>query len=627
MEVKEKIKKILKSDNIEKISKYKDTTLTNIFLELLDDEMNDFSYDDSDIDYLDYVVKKLPSLIEKHQKVSKADEKLKIIHQKIKTYLVQKPGNLDKTNHNYKILKNMINDIEMIQMSILYDYVQKYEGSKYELIDYIIFETNNISLFNDALNRFPFLVNYFDKNGKNLIVSVTDAYIDAVNNYENAGIDSIIFYDQVIESIFNSKEFMFDPIDKQTILKKIRESLKSMDVEKEKKTFYFNTLTERINENKIEMNDSYLEYKFNIRTEFNESINSEVRQIVNNYSISKDRRIIDDYILSFDGENTKEIDDALSVKILDNGNILLGVHIADPLDLIDENSIIFDEAAKRTTSIYLSDKSIPMFPPELSTNLVSLTQKNYRPATSYYFEFDKNGYVVKSNFVKSVIKVNRNMSYSDFNKISKMNSNDELKKTVDNLSLVSNILQRYYNVDPLYEKINRSSNNITNTNIIGSSSGEKVVESSMIFTNQMVAKYFADRNLPFIFRNHCVDPDLLIQLDKLKKRIKNEHGDKDAYLKYIDMVTNLYPKALYDVECKGHQGLNIDYYSHVTSPLRRLADVIALICLDRLYFNVPTKESKEEVRKLVLVHSNNINTNRNSKEKYAIEHEKLRKVA
>ena len=91
------------------------------------------------------------------------DEKLKLIHQKIKTYLVQKPGNLDKTNHNYKILKNMINDIEMIQMSILYDYVQKYEGSKYELIDYIIFETNNISLFNDALNRFPFLVNYFDK--------------------------------------------------------------------------------------------------------------------------------------------------------------------------------------------------------------------------------------------------------------------------------------------------------------------------------------------------------------------------------------------------------------------------------------------------------------------------------
>ena len=119
---------------------------------------------------------------DKHKLVH-AEDQLKLIHQKMKTYLVQKPGNIEKTNHNYKLLKNMINNIELIQMSILYDYTDKYDGSKYKLLDYILFDLKNISVFNDALNRFPYLVNYFDKNDKNIILSVCEEYIKEVMNY------------------------------------------------------------------------------------------------------------------------------------------------------------------------------------------------------------------------------------------------------------------------------------------------------------------------------------------------------------------------------------------------------------------------------------------------------------
>lgn len=624
MEIKDKIRENLKSGNLEGLNSYRDTALGNLLLEILSEDISSFSYEKKEnIDYLDTLIKLLPKYIKRNSKKGKTDERLKEIHQKIKTFLVQKPGYIEKTNHNYKMLKNMINEIEVIQMSILYDYIDKYKGSIYELINFIIFEHKDIAVFNDALNRFPFLVNYFDKDNKNLIVSVTDEYIKEVLNYtESRGIDNIIYYDQVINNILKSKRFRFDVIDKQTILKNVKDALLNIDDEKARKTFYLNTLIEKLNGNEVKEDMSFLTYKYNIKTDFDAAIKSETRKIISNYSIDKSRTSVDDYILSFDGEDAKEIDDALSIKILDNGNIILGVHIADPTDLIDENSIIFEEAAARTTSIYLSDKSYSMFPEELGTNLISLLEKKSRPAISYYFEFDKNGILINSNYLKSIIEVNKNLTYDDFNRILLMNGDDKLKNSIDNLSYISSILQRYYNVDPLYKTVNRESKNITSTNIVGSSNGEKVVESSMIFTNQMVSKYFYDNNLPFIFRNHNINKSELAKLDKLKYKIQEENNSEE-YLRYIEMVKNLYPKAKYDIECKGHEGLGIKYYSHITSPLRRMADVIGLICLEKLYFNSPTEENKKMVRKLVLKHSKSINDKRNSIEKFSSEYEEL----
>lgn len=620
-----RIVKILIESDVQKLEKYNKKGLANAFLDILENEMSDFSYF-KDIDYLNTLFNLLPKYLEVNNSKSRSYEKLKLIHQKMKTYLVQKPGDIDKTNHNYRLLKNLIYKIELIQMSILYDYCDKYEESVYELIDYIIFDLKNISVFNDALNRFPYLVNYFDKNGKNLIVSICEKYINEVLNYtEESGIDNIIYFDEIINNILNSEKFMFDVVDKQTILKKINDSYSNIKNEKEIKTFYLNSLVEQIKGETIEKDISYLEYKFNINYNFNEAINSEVRKIVSNYSISKDRKEIDDYILTFDGEDAKEIDDALSVKILENGNILLNVYIADPTDIIDFDSIIFEEALKRTTSIYLSDRTYSMFPEIISTDLMSLKERNYRPAITYSFEFDKNGNLVNYNFIKSIINVNRNMTYDDFNKILKLDDNSNLSKTVHNLNVVSQILQRYYHKDPLYEKVNRVENNITNTNIIGNTCGEKVVESSMIFTNYMVAKFFSDNNLPFVYRNHYFNKETLTMLEKLKKRIIKEGNDKE-YSKYIDIIKNMYPKALYEVENKGHYGLGVPCYGHVTSPLRRGADPLGIRCLNEFYFNDYNEEKIKTITKLVLKHTKSINTTRSSTEKFSKEYELLKKM-
>ena len=246
----ERILNILKLGDIDKLSKYSKKSLSTSLLNILEDQMNNFTYE-CDMDYLVNLFNILPEYIKEFNNKSTAYERLKLIHQQMKTYLVQKPGNIDKTNHNYKLLKNMINKVELIQMSILYDYIDKYEGSKYKLIDYIIFDLKNISVFNDALNRFPYLVNYFDKNDKNLIVSLCDSYIDEVLNYtKENGIDNIIYYDEVIRNILKSDKFIFDIVDRQTILKKIKDSLKEVKKEKNRKVFYLNSLIEMINGDK-----------------------------------------------------------------------------------------------------------------------------------------------------------------------------------------------------------------------------------------------------------------------------------------------------------------------------------------------------------------------------------------
>ena len=613
----EKIKNIIKSGNLEGLNKYNSNTIGNSCMEILAEEIANFNYD-KDIDYLDTLIKLIPIHLKKNKKV--LDEKLKQIHQQIKTYLVQKPGNIEKTNHNYKFLKNLINNIELIQISILYDYIDKYDGPLYQFLDYIIFDLKNISIFKDTLQRFPHLVNYFDENNKKIIVSVIDKYIEEVMNYDKEkGRDDILYYDDVINCIINSPKFIFDIIDKQTILKKIKQNLKEIKKDKNKKTFFLNILLEKVMGQEEENDLEYLEYKYGINSLFSVAVKSEVKKIINNYTIDKDRAIIDDYILSFDGEDAKEIDDALSIKILDNNHLLLGVHIADPMAIVDKDSIIFDEATKRTTSIYLSDRTYSMFPKELSEDLISLNEGSYRPAISYYFEFDENGKFIKDEFIKSVIQVDRNMTYNDFNHILSMNSNDKLNETVKKLNMASNILQNYYRKDPLYERVNRTTRNITNTNIIGITNGERVIEATMIFTNHRVAVYFEEKGLPFSFRNHVIESEQQKELNRIEQYILNEKYNEEVK----KLLKHIYPKAEYSIISKGHHGLNIKPYSHITAPARRNNDNNNIICLYKFYFDEYTDEDIEKYKSFLLKRVKRDNAIRPTIEKFSSKYENL----
>lgn len=616
MDKKNVVLNLLKNNNLEGLKRINKNTVLNTILDILDEDLDKIDYEE-DITYLKNIVKVLPYYISTNKKHTY--NKTISIHQKIKTKLVQKPGKINKTSKVYKDLKKMINNIEVLQMSILYDCAEKYNHSKYELLEYIIFNLKNASFLDTALKKFPHLINYKDENDIHIFINILNKYIDEIMKYsESRGIDTILYYDEIINLFLRSDKLMVDIIDKQIILKRIKECLIKQKTHKHRKNFYLNTLFLELEGKEINNTLDNLEYKYKIKKEFDESVNTELRIKLDNYDTSKDRTVIDDkIILSFDGEDAEEIDDALSVERLENGNILLGVHIASPLSIINENDIIFDEASDRTSSIYLSDQAYSMFPKELSKDLISLKSGNYRNAITYYFEIDRFGNVINQKYLKSLIKVTKNMTYKEFDERLRFNDT-KIDKTINLLSLTSNYLQRYYNEDPLYNAVNRQNSNFSNTNIVGLSNGGKVIESAMIFTNYMVSKYFKDNNLPFIYRNHIIDEDSKQKLEEIKINL-NEYN----YSKYIDVINNIYPKAYYDLNNQGHEGLGLSNYCHITSPLRRFADIIATLCLEKFYFNKYDENDIEQTKILILKNSSKINKKRNSIEKFSKEYENL----
>lgn len=628
------VDKILKEDGEIVDLNCSKSKMRNLLLTLIENKVDNFNYNSKySYNYLLKIFDYFPYYFQINFEDKKEFYlKVKVIRNKIKNLLVQKPGHISKNSAHFQFLKNLIDNLETVSLSLLYDYVDKYDGSKYDFINFLVFEVKRINLFEDALKRFPHIVNFETKEKKPLIDSVIEKYLEELSIYtenkELNTIDEVIYYDEILKLLFSSKELDFNVVEKRKWLSRINNLLNNVDnskfnnLTKQKYIFFLNDLCNSIQGiNNFDL--EYLKYKYDVKSGFNQSINIECQRLIQNDKVDNKRKFIDDeIILTFDGEGAKEIDDALSIKILDNGNYLLGVHIADPSYFVSNNSIIYDEAKRRTTSIYLSDMTVPMFPSPISSNFASLLEGKRRPATSYYYELSKDGEVIDFKFYKSYIQIYKNMTYHEFNVILEHGCQDlNIYESIIKLSNIQPLLSRYYHVDPFYEKVNRSSNNITDTNIIGRSLSEKVVEGAMIFNNHMVASYFFNRGLPFIYRVHAINSEEMAKIDQFSKSISLEEKDS-KYSKYIGIIKNIYPKAIYSLENNGHFGLNLSSYSHITSPLRRFPDVVARECLERLYFNSYSHkdiyEMQEELDKTIKT----INQKRLSLEIFSINYEK-----
>lgn len=575
---------------------YSNSKMRNLMLDLLENKIDNFNYySKSNYEYMLNIFEYFPYYFGRNFEHKKEFYiRIKSMINKIHTLLVEKPGNVNKSSNNFKFLKNLIDNLETISLSLLYNYGENYKGSKYEFINYLVFDVKRLCLFEDALKRFPYIVNYEDAKGCSLIDNVIEKYLSELDKYcENNKlnlIDNLIYYDEILKLLLKSEKLNFDMEKRNNWIKFIYKRIEYIDdlkfnsLTKQKYIFYLNDLCNLIN-NDFNSSLEYLEYKYDINCHFNQSINFECGRINNLNKNSNLKKLKDEVILTFDGEGAKEIDDALSIKILENGNYLLGIHIADPLFFVNNNSIIFDEAKRRTTSIYLSDLTIPMFPKIISSEKASLLEGKLTPATSYYYEISNSGEIKTLPFYKSNISVYKNMSYNDFNEILEHGYEDKaIEKSIFNFSNVQQIISKLYKTDFYYDKFNRKDSNITSTNITGNTLSEKVIESTMVLNNYMVSKYFLENNLPFIYRVHAVDKITQKKIDDFSKSI-NMDEPNSKYLKYIDVIKNIYPQAFYSIKNEGHFGLGLEAYSHITSPLRRFADILANICLNKFYFN------------------------------------------
>ena len=378
-------------------------------------------------------------------------------------------------------------------------------------------------------------------------------------------------------------------------------------------------------------------YKYNINTVFPDEVKEEVSQMPMEVLPSdlKGRRDLRDWeIFTIDGDDTKDIDDAISIKRLPNGHYELGVHIADVSYYVKENSPLDNEAMERGTSVYLVDRVIPMLPHELSNGICSLNPNVDRLAISCVMEFDDKGKRIDYQIFPSVIRSRIQMTYKKVNSILEKNIVPEgyaiYEKSLRLMADLAKILQTaiirrgYINFDINEVKILVDENcKPTEITVRESGVGEKLIESFMIAANECVATHIYFMNLPFIYRIHETPKEEKIRsflnfvsslgytitgdVSNLKpttmQRILKQLEDKPEYKILASLLLRSMQKAIYSPQNLGHYGLASSCYTHFTSPIRRYPDTTVHRLLHTYLFdgNVDMSTIRKWEEKLVYI--------------------------
>lgn len=347
-------------------------------------------------------------------------------------------------------------------------------------------------------------------------------------------------------------------------------------------------------------------YKYNINIEFPDDVKEEVSSMpmevsANEYSGRKDLRDVE--IFTIDGDDTKDIDDAISIEKMANGHFKLGVHIADVSYYVKEGSPLDNEAMERGTSVYLVDRVIPMLPHELSNGICSLNPNVDRLAISCVMEFDGTGRQINYEIFPSVIRSRIQMTYKKVNSILEKNvipeGYEQYEKSLRLMAELADILRKakdkrgYIDFDVDEAKI-LVDNDCRPVDIVlrDRGVGEKLIEDFMIAANECVATHIYFMNLPFIYRVHEVPKeekirDFLSFIGSLgyqvpgdikdvrpttMQRILKFLKDKPEFKILSSLLLRSMQKAVYKPENLGHYGLASTCYTHFTSPIRRYPD-------------------------------------------------------
>jgi len=351
-------------------------------------------------------------------------------------------------------------------------------------------------------------------------------------------------------------------------------------------------------------------YKHDIPPEFPQEVVDAAGQVPD--TISEDdlvgrRDLRNEMIVTIDGADAKDLDDAVTVTKLDNGNYKLGVHIADVSYYVTEGSLIDREAYERGTSVYLTDRVIPMIPHRLSNGICSLNPQVDRLTLSCEMEIDRNGHVVEHEIFQSVIKTTERMTYSDVNKIL-VHEDKELMKRYENLvpmfkdmgELAEILRNKRFDRGAIDFDFKESKVLVNEegwpTDIVLRERGtaERLIEEFMLVANETIAEHFHWMDVPFIYRIH-EDPkpeklnrffEFVTNFGLVVKGSGNSVHPKalQEIIKAIEglpeepvistMLLRSLQQAKYYPESIGHFGLSTDYYTHFTSPIRRYPDLI-----------------------------------------------------
>ncbi len=334
---------------------------------------------------------------------------------------------------------------------------------------------------------------------------------------------------------------------------------------------------------------------------------SDTPETIDESELKNRRDLRNETIVTIDGADAKDLDDAVTVTKLENGNYRLGVHIADVTYYVTEDSSIDREAADRATSVYLVDRVIPMIPHRLSNGICSLNPQVDRLTLSCNMEITEDGEVVNHEIYQSVIKTAERMTYHDVNKILE-DEDEELIKRYEPLVPMFKMMEELAAIlrkkrmqrgaidfDFKEAKVLVDDEGAPKEVVIRERSvAERLIEEFMLAANETVAEHFHWMEVPFIYRIH-EDPkeDKLrrffefitnfgyivkgtanaVHPRALQEIIEEVQGKPEEMVVSTVMLRSM-QQAKYDPESLGHFGLSTEFYTHFTSPIRRYPDLI-----------------------------------------------------
>lgn len=309
---------------------------------------------------------------------------------------------------------------------------------------------------------------------------------------------------------------------------------------------------------------------------------------------------------TIDGADAKDLDDAVHIKLLDNGHFELGVHIADVSYYVTEGSALNRESLSRGTSVYVTDRVVPMLPERLSNGICSLNPNLDRLTQSCIMEIDQNGRVVNHQITQSVINTTYRMTYTAVNDI--IAGDEEICSEYESIvSSVQHMVTLHHTLEAMRTRRGALNFDTSEAKIMVNDKGmpvdivirnrgiaERMIESFMLAANETVAEHYARLKLPFIYRIHEEPKAEKLQkfidyasvfgvqiqgtatkitqsaLQDFMKKVQGQPGSEVLSM----MLLRSMQQARYSEHNHGHYGLAAEYYTHFTSPIRRYPDLL-----------------------------------------------------
>ena len=553
-------------------------------------------------------------------------EEFQEIRAKIKQVLLT-----HKKDENRKILKKTLGKLEIISLELCSKFDESYDKSKRDLVYQLVFQIKNRKVIEDVFEKLPHQMNILDNAGYELLVDIFQKYILVLQTYvkdeQQKNLDDLIYYDRLIQFFLEkNKPYMNADIAKN--LDKILEEAENYQDCKVKERYIYFLRKWRVLFLNFRKNGTFvipevsckeLMYQFQVSKDFSEGLLESAKFLYLKYGERKQTKDMT-VVYTLDGEDVKDKDDGFSCE--KDGSIYhLGIHITCPMVYLNENDILFEEGTRRGNTIYFNQKPFSyLFPPLLAENFFGFNEGYVRQSFSAYFTIDlRIGKIINKEIKIEPVYIKKNDTYENGSRVLQYGTKDtHYLNTLENIQELVPFLKRYFQIDETYAEVNFVTHPKVYTEV------EHMNETLMIFMNHQMALLAKEEGIPFLYRNHVMNFLYEQNLKELQKRLGQEKNNQ-VYLNEIAVVLGQYPKSMYEVENKGHHGLGLSCYTHITSPDRRMADDYNMLMFQKCYFKECSETDKENYKRYLEEVSKYLNERSYALRRFQSEYSLLRK--